>query len=206
MPEAATRTQPNSLERLRAAARSLFVENGYHNTRPQDIVREAGVAIGTFYLHFKDKREAFLDFAEQAQNELLALYLERLTGVSDRRERWRIIFNTVIDFSVQHPGLLHAAFFDPVFIAPDDPAAWRLYDRLGQLIHLAVGDEAAAERLGQQYDLELISHALTGMFRHALIFGARKGINRDKLINELSTFIDRALELESDNPDDLREE
>ncbi|MEX2326657.1 MAG: TetR/AcrR family transcriptional regulator, partial [Pseudomonadales bacterium] len=185
MPEAAPRTQSNSLDRLREAARSLFVRNGYHYTRPQDIVREAGVANGTFYLHFKDKREAFLDFAEQAQNELLALYLERLAGVSDRRQRWRIIFNTVIDFSIQHPGLLHAAFFDPLFIAPDDPEAWRLYDRLGQLIRLAVGDEAAAERLGQQYDLELISHALTGMFRNALIFGARKGIDRDKLIDEL---------------------
>ena len=29
------------------------------------------MANGTFYLHFADKQQAFLDFAEQAQNELL---------------------------------------------------------------------------------------------------------------------------------------
>jgi AcrR family transcriptional regulator len=45
-----------ALERLRLAARELFVEVGYHETRPQNIARLAGVANGTFYLHFADKQ------------------------------------------------------------------------------------------------------------------------------------------------------
>lgn len=37
------------------SAFSLFIDNGFHNTSISDIVKNAGVAKGTFYLYFKDK-------------------------------------------------------------------------------------------------------------------------------------------------------
>src|SRR5580698_2683350 len=64
------RRRPESLAKLKKAARKLFVERGYHATRPQDISREAGLGHGTFYLHFPDKRACFLDFVDDARNEL----------------------------------------------------------------------------------------------------------------------------------------
>jgi AcrR family transcriptional regulator len=60
------RRKPESLVRLRQAARKLFVERGYDATRPQDIAREAGLGHGTFYLHYPDKRACFLAFIEDA--------------------------------------------------------------------------------------------------------------------------------------------
>ena len=77
----------SSLAKLRRSAHKLFVKRGYHGTRPQDIARDAGVANGTFYLHFGDKKEAFLDFAEQSQNVLVSQYELRLAGVAGRRDR-----------------------------------------------------------------------------------------------------------------------
>jgi AcrR family transcriptional regulator len=56
-----------SRKRLLAAARQLFVARGYHETRPQDISKAAGLGHGTFYLHFKDKRECFLAFVDEAR-------------------------------------------------------------------------------------------------------------------------------------------
>ena len=67
------RKKPDSLIRLKSAARKLFVERGYHATRPQDIAREAGLGHGTFYLHYPDKRACFLAFVEDARQELNAL-------------------------------------------------------------------------------------------------------------------------------------
>lgn len=192
-PEAAAKSTHSSLDRLRIAARTLFARDGYHATRPQDIVREAGVANGTFYLHFKDKREAFLDFSSQAQEELLALYRERLDGLRDPAARWRAVFDAVIDFGRRNPGVLHAAFFDPVFIDPDNPDAWRMYDRMGHLVQLVIGDETALAELAETYDVELVSHALCGALRYAMIYAARKKMPRERLINELSRFMDRAL-------------
>src|ERR1700685_2843537 len=64
------RRKPESLARLKQAARKLFVERGYDATRPQDIAREAGLGHGTFYLHYPDKRACFLSFVEEARQEL----------------------------------------------------------------------------------------------------------------------------------------
>ncbi len=202
MSEQAIRQPTSSLERLRKGAGKLFVERGYHNTRPQDIARESGVANGTFYIHFADKKEAFLDFAEQAQAGLLADYTVNLDGVLGLRNRWRVICNTVIDFAIQHPGLLQAAFLDPVLIAPNDEKAWRLYDRLGQFVEMAMdhsdsrSDSRSDSNVSPDYDIELISHALCGMLRHAMVYASRKNINREKMIDDLSRFVERGLAVE----------
>lgn len=178
-----------SLERLRLAARASFVEVGYHATRPQDIAKRAGVANGTFYLHFADKQQAFLDFSRQAQNDLLGEMNQRVSSVNGRRQRWRVICGTVIDFDVEYPGVLQAAFLDPVFIAPNDPQAWQMYDRLGHLLAVVLADESSSTDM----DLSLISHGLCGMLRHALIYAGRNGLDREQLIDDLSRFIDRGL-------------
>lgn len=185
---AKTPSKAATLTRLRNAARILFVERGYHATRPQDIARQAGVANGTFYLHFADKQQAFLDFAEQAQRELLA-DLEQSVHGGSRRERWQNVCGAIIDFGVRHPGLLQAAFTDPVFIAPSDDRAWRLYDRIGERMARAIRGEGVSE----DYDLEMLSHGLCGLLRHAMIYAGRRGIDRDKLIYDLGRFIDRGL-------------
>src|SRR5664279_1605040 len=64
------RRKPESLSKIKSAARKLFVERGYDATRPQDIAREAGLGHGTFYLHYPDKRACFLAFVEEARQEM----------------------------------------------------------------------------------------------------------------------------------------
>jgi AcrR family transcriptional regulator len=46
--------------RLIAAAAVVFNRDGYHGTDSNRIARAAGYAPGTFYKHFRDKREVFL--------------------------------------------------------------------------------------------------------------------------------------------------
>src|SRR6201994_1782891 len=64
------RRKPESLAKIKRAARKLFVERGYHATRPQDIAREAGLGHGTFYLHYPDKKACFLAFVDDAPEKL----------------------------------------------------------------------------------------------------------------------------------------
>lgn len=44
-----------------AAARDVFAQKGYHAATVDDITRAAGVAKGTFYLYFQEKREIFYE-------------------------------------------------------------------------------------------------------------------------------------------------
>ncbi|MEO0291296.1 MAG: TetR/AcrR family transcriptional regulator [candidate division WOR-3 bacterium] len=42
------------------SAISVFLEKGFYNARVEDIAEKAGIAKGTVYLYFKDKRDLFL--------------------------------------------------------------------------------------------------------------------------------------------------
>jgi len=39
----------------------LFAEKGYHHTSSNEIAKQAGVAIGSFYSYFQDKKQVFLE-------------------------------------------------------------------------------------------------------------------------------------------------
>jgi len=96
-------------EQILQAALRAFERGGYHGTHVTQIVEEAGVARGTFYLHFNSKHAAFetlvdrmfaillqtdpaeprrtVTNAETARSSLLASYLTVLTTL---RHHWRL--------------------------------------------------------------------------------------------------------------------
>jgi AcrR family transcriptional regulator len=71
---AAGRSRTQTRARLLAAGRELFAERGLHGVTTHEIAARAGVAAGTFYLHFGDKREILRVIA----GETIALLRERL--------------------------------------------------------------------------------------------------------------------------------
>jgi AcrR family transcriptional regulator len=63
-PEPESRSTQKRDERraqLVAAAREIFGEKGYHEATVDDITKRAGVAKGTFYLYFSEKKEIYYD-------------------------------------------------------------------------------------------------------------------------------------------------
>ena len=193
--QASLKAPSKSLIRLRQSARTLFVNQGYHDTRPQDIARHADCANGTFYMYFKDKKAAYLDFAEQAQSELIAKLEADLAAVNTSISRWRVVLTCIIHFGHANPGLLSAAFLDPITIAPDDEKAQRLSHRLGNLVEMVLKSDAVQS--AQTYHLELISHGICGMLRHAMIYSNQHHIPINKLIDDLCFFIEGGFGLHS---------
>src|SRR5476649_1867572 len=123
--------RPDSLNRLKASARKLFVERGYHATRPQDIAREAGLGHGTFYLHYPDKRACFLGFVDDAREELdVYLRLRRVPGAS-LQEGIGATIAAIYDYSESHPGVLRAAMTDESVIDAEGVQALPLLMRWG---------------------------------------------------------------------------
>src|SRR5690606_31262385 len=52
-------------EQILSAARDVFARRGYHQATIDDIVARAGVARGTFYLYFDDKRAVFSELIDR---------------------------------------------------------------------------------------------------------------------------------------------
>lgn len=61
------------------AARTVFSANGYHATGVADIIAQAGIARGTFYLYFNSKREVF----ETLLDEFLDLLRSRVHRIDE---------------------------------------------------------------------------------------------------------------------------
>ena len=65
-----TRRKARTRAELLAAARQVFAERGFHDASIAEITQAADVGVGTFYLHFRDKDEAFTILLEEAVNEI----------------------------------------------------------------------------------------------------------------------------------------
>ena len=91
-------------------ALQLFAENGYHKTKVSDIVREAGVAQGTFYWYFKSKEEIALEIIKTGQNNLLEVvsqgYRQKDGAVQDAVTASEKLFTDFLTFSQENKPLM----------------------------------------------------------------------------------------------------
>jgi AcrR family transcriptional regulator len=67
---AATRSRRETRRRLVEAGTELFAREGLHGATSAQIARRAGVASGTFDLHFRDKQDLFREIVRAAFGEL----------------------------------------------------------------------------------------------------------------------------------------
>lgn len=185
------RRKAESRQRLLMAARLLFIARGYHDTRPQDIARDADVGHGTFYLHFADKRDCFLAFAEQARQELEAFLQPLLQAAEGVEAQIRAMLTGVLDYAERSPGVLKAALTDLTIIAAAAAPTESLADRWAAAWAERLRAGAARGAIHGDYDAAVVGQAVLGAIQGAVRH--RGGTDRDVLIDNLTRFLTRAL-------------
>jgi AcrR family transcriptional regulator len=109
---APARSRAATRGRLLRSATELFASRGVARVTSHDVAREAGVAAGTFYLHFKDKRELFREIVFAAATRLQ----ERLDAagaaapVGDRALEVRLRTAELIAFASDERDLIRILF------------------------------------------------------------------------------------------------
>ncbi len=187
------RRKPESLVRLKQAARKLFVERGYDATRPQDIAREAGLGHGTFYLHYPDKRACFLSFVEDARIELDDHVRARGLPDADLRERIAVTLAAIYEYADRHPGVLRAALADERMIDADGVEARPLLMQWGVEWAQMVRREASNGAACSSYDADIIGQAIVGALHQASWECQRTRRSRAEMVKNLTAFLTRAL-------------
>ncbi len=76
-----TETEQLRREQIMSAARKVLAEKGYENVKVSDIVAEAGIAQGTFYLYFPTKKSVVMALSRRLM-ELMAPRLARTYDAS----------------------------------------------------------------------------------------------------------------------------
>ena len=123
------------------ASAIVFAEKGYFNASVSDIIEQAGIARGTFYLYFTGKRQVFTEILEQisasVENRIKGVY----EGISADEVYANLIenVNRVFGFLIENPNLTkilltQAPGLDAASTRQLDQAIYMLRDTIKRLL------------------------------------------------------------------------
>jgi AcrR family transcriptional regulator len=185
--------KPESLAKIKMAARKLFAERGYHATRPQDIAREAGLGNGTFYLHYQDKRACFLAFAEDARVELHTHIRAQVGAGRSLEDTIATTLNAIYEYSDANPGVLRAAMTDEAVIDVEGALGVPFLLRWGRDWAQTIREAMAGGAAVKIYDADVVGQAVVGAIHQCGSEGDRMGRQRQHVVDNLTRFLVRAL-------------
>ncbi len=124
-PPATARGQ-RTRQRLLDAAEVVFGHEGYEAASIADLTREAGVALGTFYVYFPDKRAILVEVIDSLGARLRHELAAAVAGLSSRLAIERAGLEAFFAFARRH-RLLYRVVRQAEFV---DEACFRRYYRL----------------------------------------------------------------------------
>jgi len=174
-------------------AREVFARSGFHAAKIDDIVAEAGVARGTFYLYFEDKRSIF--------GEILDLVLARIGATIQRvnpHDPSHSVAEQVLDNIRGVVALLledrattkillsDAVGVDPLF----DRKLHSFYDKLSTLLEESLRDGQALGIVAEG-DVRVFSYLTMGALKELLYQVVVRGREHpaDRIVDEVFGFL-----------------
>lgn len=178
------------------AALELFAAHGYHGTTAKAIAAHAGVATGSFYRYFRDKKAAFMAVCHRMEARLGGRIFEfgwkmRREGRSEREILTAIISHAVTSHnrdSAFHREVLAMQMSDP------DVAAWtreRETRVLAALSDFLIPMRDAYRIQDLEAAVELVYYAIEEVSHRAVIFDAPVG--QERLVKALQEMLVRYL-------------
>lgn len=182
---AAERSREQTRERLLAGARALFAELGLHHVTTHDIAGRAGVAAGTFYLHFSNKREIFREIAGETIAALRERLDEATRGHVGVEEAVRAHAEALISFAEENRDLGRILF------SGDTDAAAVESDVLNELAATIAGNRRRRMISGEMpglLDPDVLSQAIVGMLARVVAWWLENPdrVPRERVIETLT--------------------
>lgn len=91
------------LQKIKFAAERMFVEKNFYNTSIIDICKEAGVAVGTFYIYFDDKQAIYRLLVLSYRREIKHLLAEASSKAATRRDKERDGIKAFVKYVYEKP-------------------------------------------------------------------------------------------------------
>jgi AcrR family transcriptional regulator len=179
-------------DNLLAAAVEVFAAKGYTATRVSDIVKQAGVAQGTFYLYFKGKQAIFEELVDTCFSRLLASTLGsyNLAEISRPDEviaQTRLLWRTVLeecraDRPLVSLALREASAGGPEVVAHLEANYQQVIDGLAAYIEIGI-----ARGLFRPVDPQLAGWAIVGMLERSIYYAVfvDEQADLDRLVDDL---------------------
>lgn len=175
------------------SARDVFAKQGYHAAKIDDIVASAGVARGTFYLYFEDKRAIFEEIVDGTFTRLgmaiVRVDTEHPTHSvgSQIRDNIRAIVHELLE----DPGTTKILLSDAVGLDPAfDRKLISFYEEIGRLLEssLADGQERGIVAPG---DTRMFAIMTLGALKEILYQVTMRGLDypEQRIVDEIYGFL-----------------
>ena len=189
-----TESEPVRRAQLLGAARKVFRAKGYDGATVSEIVREAGVAQGTFYLYFPSKRDVAVSLRDglmETMAQAVATAMESRTSFGDRLET---LIAVTFRVARQNADLFRLAFIGADETHPElHSESPEHASILRTVVNLLRGAVDAGEM--EAMDPEIAARLVIGLLQHAVIeaFVFGDGEESDELEQGVSALLLNAL-------------
>jgi AcrR family transcriptional regulator len=181
-------------EKLIAAGKELFSKKGYYAATSKEIVKQAGVSIGSFYDYFPDKKMLFLEILTDYRDKFLT-DIRNMEGVdSPVIDDVPDLISALVAFSFEQHQKAPAFHNEAVLLRYTDPDIGKVFNEWDELNRQFIYRLlAAADAFTRIEDAESASHLILRTIEeniHAFYFNHSR-IARETLQGELTDLIVR---------------
>lgn len=173
---------------LLKAAEEIFGRKNYYRTSIAEITRKAGVAPGTFYIYFPDKKTIFRALILELNKKLRDVLAESINGLDTRSAKEREGFKAFFSFINEHSAL-YKIVWQAQFV---DPEIFQEYYQNFAVSYRHRLKEAVEDGEFSNLDPEVIAYCLIGISNFIglrwVIWAEEEGISED-VVNDVMKFI-----------------
>jgi AcrR family transcriptional regulator len=107
-------TEAETQTRILQAARRLFARQGYDGTTTRELAQAAGVAEGTIFRHFENKKAILIEVATQGWVEILTDLLTELSEMASYKAIGQVMRRRMLNLH-QNADLMRVCFMEAQF-------------------------------------------------------------------------------------------
>lgn len=144
------------------AALKLFEDKGYHQTKVSDIVREAGVAQGTFYLYFQSKEDLFRSIAKSCLDEISNALKQQMLESDDEDLAYYQMIHRCLTVYYHNKTILRIIYRNGMASQELADISEAFYGEMMTIIKGCLQDSEALASYSEQ-QLEMMAYSKIGM-------------------------------------------
>lgn len=182
-------------QQILLAARDVFAKRGYHAAKIDDIVAAAGVARGTFYLYFEDKRAIFEEIVDRTFTRL-GMAIVRVDTEHPTRtvaEQIKENIRRIVHELLEDPATTKILLSDAVGLdAAFDRKLISFYEEVFKLLESSLED-GQQRGIVTEGDTRMFAVMTLGAVKEIMYQVAMRGLDyaEDRIVEEIYAFLCR---------------
>jgi AcrR family transcriptional regulator len=146
----------------------VFRDKGYEGATVAEIVEEAGVAQGTFYLYYPSKKDVFFALGQRLFEVMAAHVTDQVEGELALDERVRAITAACFTAARENSDLVKLVFFGADSVSAELQAKMAAQNPVVVALRGMFEEEIASGRM-KPIDPEIAARLLVGFVRNAVL-------------------------------------